>query len=726
MTDRKDRNAVKLKKQWDKLPSWVKKWKWPLLGLGVLVFFLVAGFMTIYFGGRFVVNEKDLILDEMTTVETADGEVIERIYTKNRQVVSIDQVPDHVQEAFTAVEDSRFREHSGVDFKGILRAVYKDIIAMKKVEGASTITQQLAKNVFLTNEKTWMRKTKEVMAALYLERNFTKDEILELYLNRIYFGEGTYGIEAASRHYFQTSVSDLSIAQGALLAGLPKAPNTYSPFENPEAAEERRNVVLARMYDVGSIDAAVLKQMQGTTLAVERDEDTEETWSNSYVDLVIQEAAEKYHISRDELKRGGYQIIVEMDPVIQKIAAEEMKNGEYIPGTAGPVEGALTITDHRTGAVAAAVGGRDYVHGDYNRVLSKQPPASTIKPFAVYGPALMMDEYDPYSLLSDERQAFGEFNPRNYNDEYEGQVSLYEALVESKNVSAVWLLDQIGIPYAKTYLDKLGLSTKDEGLAIALGGLSEGFTPIQMAEAYGALAQSGVKKDSYTIKQMADREGKVIHEHTPEEVQVFDAQTSWYLTEILQTVVEDGTASSGDYPKALAGKTGTQQDTDVWFAGYTPEYAGAVWMGYDSNEEGSRLEGSSAYPARMMKRILTKVDQQQELGTAFEQPDGVESLPDPVSLPVITDAEANLNLGGLATLRGTITWSIPEDERIIYRIFREEEGEDVKVGEVTGKGEFRISAFSVFDETRYYIVPADPLTGKEGQPSNSVRLNWDF
>nr|WP_242520209.1 PBP1A family penicillin-binding protein [Halobacillus kuroshimensis] len=662
----------------------------------------------------------------MTTVETADGEVIERIYTKNRQVVSIDQVPDHVQEAFTAVEDSRFREHSGVDFKGILRAVYKDIIAMKKVEGASTITQQLAKNVFLTNEKTWMRKTKEVMAALYLERNFTKDEILELYLNRIYFGEGTYGIEAASRHYFQTSVSDLSIAQGALLAGLPKAPNTYSPFENPEAAEERRNVVLARMYDVGSIDAAVLKQMQGTTLAVERDEDTEETWSNSYVDLVIQEAAEKYHISRDELKRGGYQIIVEMDPVIQKIAAEEMKNGEYIPGTAGPVEGALTITDHRTGAVAAAVGGRDYVHGDYNRVLSKQPPASTIKPFAVYGPALMMDEYDPYSLLSDERQAFGEFNPRNYNDEYEGQVSLYEALVESKNVSAVWLLDQIGIPYAKTYLDKLGLSTKDEGLAIALGGLSEGFTPIQMAEAYGALAQSGVKKDSYTIKQMADREGKVIHEHTPEEVQVFDAQTSWYLTEILQTVVEDGTASSGDYPKALAGKTGTQQDTDVWFAGYTPEYAGAVWMGYDSNEEGSRLEGSSAYPARMMKRILTKVDQQQELGTAFEQPDGVESLPDPVSLPVITDAEANLNLGGLATLRGTITWSIPEDERIIYRIFREEEGEDVKVGEVTGKGEFRISAFSVFDETRYYIVPADPLTGKEGQPSNSVRLNWDF
>ncbi|MBN8233657.1 PBP1A family penicillin-binding protein [Halobacillus kuroshimensis] len=682
--------------------------------------------MTIYFGGRFVVNEKDLILDEMTTVETADGEVIERIYTKNRQVVSIDQVPDHVQEAFTAVEDSRFREHSGVDFKGILRAVYKDIIAMKKVEGASTITQQLAKNVFLTNEKTWMRKTKEVMAALYLERNFTKDEILELYLNRIYFGEGTYGIEAASRHYFQTSVSDLSIAQGALLAGLPKAPNTYSPFENPEAAEERRNVVLARMYDVGSIDAAVLKQMQGTTLAVERDEDTEETWSNSYVDLVIQEAAEKYHISRDELKRGGYQIIVEMDPVIQKIAAEEMKNGEYIPGTAGPVEGALTITDHRTGAVAAAVGGRDYVHGDYNRVLSKQPPASTIKPFAVYGPALMMDEYDPYSLLSDERQAFGEFNPRNYNDEYEGQVSLYEALVESKNVSAVWLLDQIGIPYAKTYLDKLGLSTKDEGLAIALGGLSEGFTPIQMAEAYGALAQSGVKKDSYTIKQMADREGKVIHEHTPEEVQVFDAQTSWYLTEILQTVVEDGTASSGDYPKALAGKTGTQQDTDVWFAGYTPEYAGAVWMGYDSNEEGSRLEGSSAYPARMMKRILTKVDQQQELGTAFEQPDGVESLPDPVSLPVITDAEANLNLGGLATLRGTITWSIPEDERIIYRIFREEEGEDVKVGEVTGKGEFRISAFSVFDETRYYIVPADPLTGKEGQPSNSVRLNWDF
>ncbi|WP_226576788.1 transglycosylase domain-containing protein [Halobacillus litoralis] len=727
-TNRKDAHVLKLKEWKEHFPSWIKYLKWPGIIFGVFLILSLAGYLAVVFGGRFVVNEEDLILDEMTRVETADGEVIERIYTKNRQNVDLASVPEHVQDAFIAIEDSRFREHSGVDFKGILRAVYKDIVAMKKVEGASTVTQQLAKNLFLSNDKTWMRKTKEVMAAIYLERNYSKDDILELYLNRIYFGEGTYGIEAASQHYFQSSVSELTIAQGALLAGLPKAPNTYSPFDHPEKAKQRRNVVLARMYDVGSIDASVMKQMQGSTLAVERQEKGRETWSNSYVDLVISEAAHKYHISRDELKRGGYTIMVEMDPAIQRIAADEMKNGEFVPGSGGPVEGALTLMDHETGGIVAAVGGRDFEHGDYNRVGAKRPPASVIKPLAVYGPALMTKDYDPFSLLSDERQTFGgDFNPRNHNDQYEGQVSLYEALMESKNVSAVWLLDQIGISYAKSYLDKLGLSTEDEGLAIALGGLSEGYTPQQITEAYGALAQGGTRKESYTIQKILDRNGEVLYEHKQISTKVFNKQTSWYLTKMLQSTVNDGTASAGSYAKALAGKTGTHQDKDVWFAGYTPAYAGALWMGYDRSEgDGKVLEGSSVYPTKLMKSILTRVDRQKNLAADFEKPEGVKDLPPPIDLPVITDLKGSLDFSGLALLRGNLTWSTPEDGRIVYRIFREEEGEDVKVGEVTGKGKFKVNAFGVFDQTEYYVVPFDPLTGKEGQPSNSVQLNWDL
>ncbi|MYL51176.1 PBP1A family penicillin-binding protein [Halobacillus litoralis] len=715
-------NIKDLKKR---LPSWSGRLKWPALILLTLVLLAGIGYLVILFGGRFVVNEEDLILDEMTTVETAEGEVIERIYTKNRKNVSIQQVPEHVKDAFISIEDSRFREHSGVDFKGIMRAVYKDIIAMKKVEGASTITQQLAKNIFLSNEKTWMRKTKEVMAALYLERNYSKDKILELYLNRIYFGEGAYGIETASQHYFQKSASELTIAQGALLAGLPKAPNTYSPFDNPDDAKQRRNVVLSRMYDTGKIDAAVMKQMQGSTLAVVQAEDTNQTWSNSYVDLVIHEAAEKYHISRDELKRGGYRLVVEMDPRIQKIAAEEMKNGEFVPGSSESIEGAFTLMDHSTGALVAVVGGRDFKHGDFNRVRAKQAPASIIKPFAVYGPAMMTGDYDPYSLLSDEKQTFGsnDYSPNNYDDQYEGEVSLYQALIESKNVSAVWLLDQIGISFAKGYLEKAGLATKDNGLSIALGGLSDGYTSLQITEAYGSLAQNGKIKESYAITKILDRNDKVIHEHASDETELFNAQTAWYLTEILQTAVQEGTAKAGEYPKALAGKTGTHQDQHVWFAGYTPEYAGSLWMGYDQSGE---IEGSSAYPTRLMKEILTRIDQEKSLAVTFEQPEGVESLPEPVDLPVLTDVTGRLNLSGLATLRGTIRWSASDDERIVYRIFRKENGEDVKVGEVTGKNEFKVSAFGIFDQTSYYIVPVDPLTGKKGQPSNTVNLSWDL
>lgn len=716
---------MNIKEHMKRLPPWTKRLKWPALITAVIILFVLIGFIVILFGGRFVVSEEELILDEMTTVETEGGAIIERIYTKNRDIISIDEVPVHVQEAFISIEDSRFREHSGVDFKGILRAIYKDIIAMKKVEGASTITQQLAKNMFLTNDKTWMRKTKEVMAALYLERNYTKDEILEFYLNRIYFGEGTYGIEAASQHYFQTSTSELTIAQGALLAGLPKAPNSYSPFDHPEKAEQRRNVVLSRMYDTGSIEAEVMKQMQGSTLAVERSEESSETWSNSYVDLVIDEAAKKYHISRDELKRGGYRIIVEMDPDIQRIAAEKMKNGGFVPGSSGPVEGAFTLMDHNTGALVAVIGGRDFQHGDFNRVKSRQAPASIIKPFAVYGPAMMTGSYDPFTLLSDERQAFGEegYSPRNHDDRYDGKVSLYQALVESKNVSAVWLLDHIGIPYAKGYLEKAGLPTKDNGLAIALGGLSDGYTPLQLTEAYGSLPQEGTRKNSYTIRKILDRHDDVIYEHSTEKVEVFDTQTSWYLTEILQTTVTEGTASAGSYNKALAGKTGTHQDEHVWFAGYTPEYAGVLWMGYDQSGE---IEGSSVYPTRLMKEILTSIDQQKNLASSFDKPEGVESLPAPIELPVITDVRGSLNLTGLALLRGTLRWSTPEDDRVVYRIFREEDGDDVKVGEVTGKGEFKVSAFGIFDQTSYYVVPIDPLTGKEGQPSNSVTLNWEL
>ncbi|MCP3026739.1 PBP1A family penicillin-binding protein [Halobacillus sp. A5] len=708
----------------------MKRIKWPFVIITAAAFFSIIGFLIILFGGRFVVSEEDLALNTATTVETADGEVIERIYTENRTLVDINEIPEHVQEAFIAVEDGRFYEHSGVDFRSILRALYRDIIAMEKVEGGSTITQQLAKNLFLTNEKSWMRKTKEVMAAIHLERKYTKDEILELYLNTIYFGNGAYGVEEASKEYFNTSVKDITINQGALLAGLPKAPNSYSPFENPDNALERRNTVLARMEANNMIAAEEMVSLQGSTLGEEAREENNQTWSNSYVDAAIREAENKYHISRDELKRGGYQIIVEMDPGIQETAAAQMKNGEFAPGSQGEVEGAFTLMDQKTGGMAAIVGGRDFKHGDRNRALTKKQPGSVIKPLSVYGPALMDKKYIPYSLLEDEERSYGDYTPRNYDGEYDGYTSIYQAIVESKNAPAVWLLDQMGIDYSKKYLEELGLPTKDEGLSIALGGLSEGYTPLQLTQAYRSFVSEGKVTEGHTIQQIVDRNGEVIHKHEPSEKEVFNEETAWNMTQMLERTVESGTAQAGTFSKALAGKTGTQQhpnvdgeNKDVWFVGYTPEYVGSLWMGYDEAGENHYLTGGSEYPTALMKSILSEVDEQKEMTASFNKPEGLERLPEPLTLPEINDAKGSVSFGGFRLVSGTIEWTPAEDDRVVYRIY-EEKGEEKKlVGDVTGKGEYSVSGFSLLSSRTYVVVPYDPLTGHEGEPSNSVTIN---
>src|SRR5699024_2124297 len=239
-----------------------------VISLSSIFLLAMIGYLFIIFGGKMVVKEEDFILDAVTTIETPDGEVIHELYNEKRYPVKIKDIPAHVQEAFIAVEDVRFYEHAGVDFKSVLRAVIKDVISMSKVEGASTITQQLSKNLFLQNDKTWMRKTKEVMAAIYLERNFPKADILEMYLNKVYFGHGAYGIEAAARLYFSKSVSELSIAEGALLAGIMKSPSLYSPIDHPEASLKRRNIVLQQMYKAKMISNEILKMEQGKTLGL--------------------------------------------------------------------------------------------------------------------------------------------------------------------------------------------------------------------------------------------------------------------------------------------------------------------------------------------------------------------------------------------------------------------------------------------------------------------------
>src|SRR5699024_137183 len=261
-----------------------------------------------------------------------DGEIVGELFDERRYLVSIDEIPEHVLESFVAIEDRRFYSHSGVDFRSVFRAVYRDIVARSKVEGASTITQQLAKNLFLENDKTWMRKTKEVMAAIYLEREFSKREILELYLNKIYFGNGLHGIEAASRHFFSKSVKDLTISEGALLAGLVQAPNYYFPENHPERALERRNIVLRSMERNEVITMEKRIEEEGKSLGLEIEERKNQPWNDSYLDLVTKEVREKNNLSMEQLRHGGYRIIVHLNEEFQKIAYEKFQEDHYFPG----------------------------------------------------------------------------------------------------------------------------------------------------------------------------------------------------------------------------------------------------------------------------------------------------------------------------------------------------------------------------------------------------------
>ncbi|UFU00506.1 PBP1A family penicillin-binding protein [Radiobacillus kanasensis] len=707
------------------------KWTWPIYVLASIVVLGIIGYLFILFGGRFVVDEEDLILKETTTIETEDGVVVKTIYDENRSLVSFDNIPEHVSNAFVAIEDSRFYDHAGVDFKSVMRALSRDILSMSKKEGASTITQQLAKNLFLTNDKTWMRKTKEVMAAIYLDRNFTKEKILEYYLNEIYFGHGNYGIQEASRYYFSKDVKDLTVSEGALLAGLVKAPNSYSPIDHPEKALDRRNLVLQEMNQLGMLETEQMIRLQGKTLELNVKQEKTEPWMDSYVDLVLQEATNTFDISFNELKRGGYRIVTNLDLQVQKKAYEQLQKDEEFSGSEAGIEAAFVAMDQASGGIIAAIGGRNYKLGDLNRVLVKRQPGSVMKPLAVYGPAMMLEDYQPYTLIPDEQRTYGEYTAHNYDGQYEGTVSMFEAIQKSKNAPAVWLLNEIGISYAKEYLEKMNLSIPDQGLSIALGGLKEGLTPLQLAESYRAFVHKGETVKGYTIDKIYDRNKEVVAEAGYETAKVFSEQVAWNMTRMLEGVVQNGTGTSGDYTQALAGKTGTTQHPqakgmvkDAWFVGYTPEIVTAMWVGYDQSDEKHYVTKGSEVPTKLTKDILREVASNRELSSSFTKPDSVEELQEPITLPVIEDLTVDYKLGGFSILQGELTWTPSSDDRVIYHIYKVTEDGDEKIGEVEGQGSYRVKRVNVFGETTYYVQPYNPLINEMGTVSNHVTLSF--
>lgn len=706
-----------------------------LYGIAFVVGMFVVGF-AIHLGvilfGNYAIDDKQLVMNQASVLFDKNDEEITKLFIVNRELVSIDEIPDHVQHAFIAVEDHRFFSHQGIDFRSIGRALYRDLISGDKSEGGSTITQQLAKNVFLSNEKTWLRKTKEALIAINLERRYSKIDILEMYLNRIYFGHGVYGIQAASKYYFGKTVDELTVEEGALLAAIPKAPSTYSPFTNKEKSKERRDLVLSLMEKRGYLSAEEAVRFQGRALPKTPNQYVRNEAYLSYIDLVLNEAENKYGLTREEVLTGGYRIIVEMDPQLQRVSYEKFQDDVNFPDSMGEndVEGSLVMIDHHTGGVVAVQGGRNYVAQGFHRVYAKRQPGSIFKPIAVYAPALETGEFEPYSLLKDELLDYDGYIPKNYNNSYRGEVTMYDALRESSNAAAVWLLDQIGIDKVKKQLANLGLHLEEEGLALALGGLHEGITPMEVATLYSVFANGGYFVEPYFIREIYDHHGRLVAKHEIEKEQIISPQTAWYMTRMLEAVVNEGTATQGEYEGALAGKTGTTSfekvkgaNRDIWFAGFTPEITGVVWMGYDRTDENHYLTVGSSVPTKLFKNILSQSPI--EKSVAFKKPAFVNDLEDPIRLVAINDLSARATL----SFRGAnihLHWTGSDDDRVQYRIYKVTENGFEKIDEVIGVHEYTIRGANIFSLASYVVVPYNPQIEREGEPSNVAKAEYSL
>ncbi|EZH67997.1 penicillin-binding protein [Bacillaceae bacterium JMAK1] len=701
--------------------------------VAVLSTFVLAfgSYASALIAGNLLTDEDKLNFAQTTTVVDEQGDQIARLYIEDRENVSIDEIPEHVQHAFISVEDHRFYDHQGVDFIAIGRALYRDILAGAAVEGGSTITQQLAKNVYLENEKTLMRKTKEVLISMNLERQFSKDTLLEMYLNQIYFGHGVYGIERASEQYFGKSAKDLTIAEGALLAAIPKAPYNYSPASDVERAEKRRGTVLALMERHGYINNETREAAAQT--AIQTDLHTEPemhpAWF-TYIDMLITESIEKHSISEQQLLTGGYRIEVPIHKDVQMAAYEAFQEHDNFPGESEQVQASYVLLDNETGAVKAVQGGRDYVRKGLNRTTIKRQPGSSFKPLSVFAPALESGEYKPYSMLKDEKLEYGDYSPSNVTNEYQGNITMRDAIVQSTNTSAVWLLNEMGIDQGLEWANEAVTPFKDDGLSVALGGMSEGVTPLDMASAYTSFANGGVKSDPYFISSIRTKSGNNLIEPAIEQKRLLSEQNAWYMTRMLEGAVEEGTARPGETNHALAGKTGTTNfegvdgaNRDAWFVGYTPQYTGALWMGYDSTTEEQHLQEGSAYPTRLFKQLVN-TESVTEQGVAFMKPDGVQELESPVQLAQVDDLDAELTLEGEGFLNVELRWTAAEDDRLVYNIYEVKGGEASKVGEVTGEGTYTVNRANVFSLNDYMVVPYNPQTGQEGEPSNVVGVQF--
>ena len=615
----------------------MKKLFWGLTLAGAITLVLFVGYFVAQYG-----HETRKLVEyhpPLTTyIYDRNGEKIANIFDQeNRAYAAFDEIPPQVIEALLAIEDTSFFEHSGINVDAIFRAIIKDVKAGKLVEGASTITQQLVKNTLLTREKKFSRKLKELIFSVKLEQELTKEEILERYLNAIYLGHGYYGIKTAALGYFHKPLNRLTLKETAILVGLPKAPSFYAPTRNYELSLGRANRVIGRMYALGWIDDKAYEQAMK-----ERPKVYDETLTQNRAPYAVDEILRRAETLYPDIRTGGYTIESTIDIRLQEAGRDALKqayDGIVARAAASKdgnatlkpdqLNGALVSLDPRTGEVLALVGGVDYVQSTFNRATqAKRQPGSAFKPF-IYQAALDLG-YSGATELVDIARTYDyetegsdkKWQPKNYERDYKGLITLREALVHSRNLATVNLVTDIGLSRMLKELSQYGFEGLPRDLSLALGSIT--LSPLDLAGHYSAFAADGIQSEPYLIRQI--RNGNRHYAAEPKHKLITTPQQTYLITSILRDVVLRGTGRSANVQNLeVAGKTGTTNNSiDAWFAGYSPSVETVVWFGNDDNTPLPKHEtgGRAAAPAfRIYNTQLIRLYPQ--VPRKFTKPDGV-------------------------------------------------------------------------------------------------------
>ncbi|GAB2698121.1 transglycosylase domain-containing protein [Paenibacillus thermoaerophilus] len=559
----------------------------------------------------------------------AEGKLIRSFYTgENRTIVPLTSISKWLIQATLAVEDRRFYEHNGFDFRGLARAVTVNVKTLSKAQGASTLTQQLARNLYLNHDRTWTRKIKEAFYTLQLELKLSKDEILESYLNEIYYGHSAYGAEAASQMFFGKPAKDLTLAESAMLAGIPKGPRYYSPYLDWNNAKSRQELILDLMDADGYITPEQALEAKREILALQPRKTGRPLTAGYFVDYVKQQAQEKLGVTEEQFEQGGYIIQTTLDLNAQQ-AAEEIvaKELEDKP----ELQAALVAVDPRNGHIRAMVGGRNYADNQFNRALSAaRQPGSAFKAF-VYLAALQQPGFTPSTRFMSEPTSFAYdegrklYTPSNYNNKYENRrIDLRTAIAKSDNIYAVSTIRMIGEQHVIDLARRLGISgPMDPVPSLALG--SFGVSPLEMASAYGAIANLGIRAEPTAILRIRTADGQMLYEHVQREASVVSPAAAYVLTDAMTSVFEPGGTGyrvAAALKRPVAGKSGTT-NSDAWMVGYTPELSTAVWVGYDRGRTIDAIESYKAAPifAEFTERALAAIPPK-----LFPMPEGVTTV----------------------------------------------------------------------------------------------------